>query len=137
MLNEAIRPYCLLLEDAINQKIINRLGLGDFLRFEFVFEDTLDQKQKRQQMIADQWNTNGITLREYREALGKPEIDSPYNDMCQAEMKSALNKKYAIQPIQSKENTGGAGGFNGLGKNQKEDVEKKTNGQKEQDKSKL
>nr|DAT78052.1 MAG TPA: portal protein [Caudoviricetes sp.] len=138
MLNEAIRPYCLLLQDAINQKIIGRLGLGELLRFEFVFEDTLDQKQKRQQMITDQWNTNGITLREYREALGRPEIDSPYNDMCQAEMKSALNKKYAIQPIQSKESiSGSSGGFNGLGKNQKEDVEKKTNGEKERDKSKI
>lgn len=139
MLNEAIRPYCLLLQDAINQKILGRLGLSELLRFEYVFEDTLDQKQKRQQMIVDQWNTNGITLREYREALGKPEIDSPYNDMCQAEMKSALNKKYAIQPIQAKTNgsdtSGGSGGFNGLGKNQKEDVEKKTNGEKQRDKS--
>ena len=123
MLNEAIRPYCLLLQDAINDKILRRLGLADVLRFEFVFDDTLAQKQKRQQMLADEWNTNGITLREYREALGRPLIESPYLDMTQAEMKSALNQKYAI--------VNDGGGFNGLGKNQKDKVDKKTNGEKQ------
>ena len=127
MLNEAIRPHCLLLQDAINRKIIGRLGFSDVIKFEFIFEDTLEQKQKRQKMIAEQWNTNGITLREYRAALDKPPIDSPYNDMTQAEMKSALNQKYAIQNVISKSNemgSGGNGGFNGLGKNRKEEVEK-------------
>ena len=88
------------------------------IKFEFVFEDTLEQKRQRQQLIAEQWNTNGITLREYRVALDKPAIESPYNDMTQAEMKSALNQKYAVQSVSS-------GGFNGLGKNRKEEVEKK------------
>ncbi len=120
MLNEAIRPYCLLLADEINKKIIGRLGMGDYLKFEFVFEDTLTQKQQKQTMLTEQWNNNGITFAEYRNAIGMPHIDSPYNDMTQAEMKSALNKKYAVQ----------TGGFNGLGKNQKEDVKKKTDGEK-------
>lgn len=115
MMNEAIRPYCLLLADQINKKIIDRLGFGDELKFEFVFDDTLDQKKKRQSLIVEQWNTNGVTLAEYRTALGLPPISSEYNDMTQAEMKSALNKKYAVQ----------TGGFNGLGKNRKEDIEQK------------
>ena len=120
MLNEAIRPICLLLQDAINEKIIKRLGLADVIRFEFYYEDTHDQKMKAQQLIVDQWNTNALTYKEYREKLGLPAVDSPYNDMSQAEMKSALNKKYAVQ----------TGGFNGLGKDQKEGVDKKTNGEK-------
>ena len=120
MMNEAIRPYCLLLQDAINEKIIKRLGLGDELRFEFYFDDTYEQKTKAQQIIVDQWNTNALTLAEYREKLGLPHIDSPYNDMSQAEMKSALNKKYAVN----------TGGFNGVGKDRKEGTDKKTNGEK-------
>lgn len=120
MLNEAIRPYCLLLADAINQKILGRLGLSDVLKFEFIFEDTLDQKRKRQEMIVDLWNTNGITLSEYREMLGKPPLECEYKDMTQGEMKSAINKKYAVQ----------TGGFNGLGKDQMENTQKKTNGEK-------
>ena len=120
MLNEAIRPYCLLLQDEINRKIIGRLGLSDYIKFEFTFDDTLEQKQKKQTMLTEQWNNNGITLKEYRTALGLPQIDSEYADMTQAEMKSALNKKYAIQ----------TGGFNGLGKDQKEGVQKKLDGQK-------
>ena len=119
LLNEAIRPYCLLLQDEINKKIIERLGLSDLVKFEFYFDDTLAQKQQKQKMLTEQWNNNGITLREYRDALGMPEIESEYADMTQAEMKSALNKKYAVQ----------TGGFNGLGKNQKEDVKKKTDGE--------
>ncbi|MBO5632459.1 MAG: phage portal protein [Aeriscardovia sp.] len=120
MLNEAIRPICLLIQDAINEKIIKRLGLADMVKFEFYYEDTHDQKMKAQQLIVDQWNTNALTYKEYREKLGLPALDSEYNDMTQAEMKSALNKKYAIQ----------TGGFNGLGKDQKEGVDKKTNGEK-------
>ena len=106
MLNEAIRPICLLIQDAINEKIIKRLGLADMVKFEFYYEDTHDQKMKAQQLIVDQWNTNALTYKEYREKLGLPALDSEYNDMTQAEMKSALNKKYAVQ----------TGGFNGLGK---------------------
>ena len=120
MLNEAIRPYCQLIQDAINDKIIKRLGLSDSLRFEFYYEDTQEQKMKAQQIVVDQWNTNALTLAEYREKLGLPQINSPYNSMSQAEMKSALNKKYAVQ----------TGGFNGVGKNQKDGVDKKTNGEK-------
>ena len=115
LLNEAIRPYCLLLQDEINKKIIERLGLSDLVKFEFYFDDTLSQKQQKQTMLTEQWNNNGITWKEYREALGMPEVKSEYADMTQAEMKSALNKKYAVQ----------TGGFNGLGKDQKEDVVKK------------
>ena len=120
MMNEAIRPMCLLIQDAINEKIIKRLGLADVVKFEFVFEDTYEQKTKAQQLIVDQWNTNGLTFAEYREKLGLPKIESKYANMTQAEMKSAINKKYAVQ----------TGGFNGLGKNQKEGTDKKTNGQK-------
>lgn len=124
MMNEAIRPICLLIQDAINEKIIRRLGLADSVKFEFYFEDTYDQKTKAQALIVDQWNTNGITLAEYREALGKPALNSPYDGMTQAEMKSALNKKYAVQ----------TGGFNGVGKDQKANTDKKTNGEKANDK---
>lgn len=120
MLNEAIRPYCLLLADAINQKIIGRLGLSGMIKFEFVFEDTLDQKRKRQEMMVDLWNVNGITLNEFRELIGKPPLEGEYGDMTQGEMKSAINKKYAVQ----------TGGFNGLGKDQMDDYQKKTNGEK-------
>ena len=120
LLNEAIRPYCLLLQDEINKKIIGRLGLSDVIKFEFYFEDTLAQRQQKQTMLTEQWNNNGITLNEYRVALGLPESNSEYKDMTQAEMKSALNKKYAVQ----------TGGFNGLGKDQKEGVQKKTDGEK-------
>ena len=116
-LNEAIRPYCLLIQDEINRKIIGRLGLKDILRFEFFFEDSLDQKTKKQTMLTEQWVNAGITLNEYRDALGLKPIDGEYGDMTQAEMKAKLNQKYAIQ-------TNG-GGYNGLGKNRKENVSKK------------
>lgn len=125
-LNEAIRPYCLLIADEINKKILGRLGLDKILRFEYVFEDTLEQKAKKQTMLTEQWNNNGITLFEYRSALGLPVLDSKYSNMTQAEMKSAINKEYAVQ----------TGGFNGLGKNQKENVEKKLDGQKQAKKPK-
>ena len=115
LLSDAIRPYCLLMQDEINKKIIQRLGLADVMRFEFCFEDTLAQQAAKQKMLTEQWINSGITLKEYREALGKEILGSEYDDMTQAELKSALNKKYAVQ----------TGGFNGLGYNQKRGVTKK------------
>jgi len=111
LLHEAIRPYCLLLQDEINKKIIAPLGVD--VKFSFEFEDTLEQQAKKQKIIVEQWNSNAITLREYRKALGLPEGDSEYLDVTQGEMKSMLNQKYAVQ-----------GGFNGLGQNRKEDIDK-------------
>ena len=114
VLLEAIRPYCLLIQDEINRKIIARLGLADILKFEFSFDDTLDQKTKKQKLFTEQWVNSGITLNEYRNAIGLNPIDGEFGNMTQAEMKSALNKKYAVQ----------SGGFNGLGKNRKENSPK-------------
>ena len=115
LLSDAIRPYCLLIQDEINSKIIGRLGLADIMRFEFCFEDTIDQQARKQKIFTEQWINGGITLNEYRAAVGKNPIGSEYDDMTQIEMKSALNKKYAVQ----------TGGFNGLGYNQKQNVTKK------------
>ena len=115
LLSDAIRPYCLLIQDEINRKIIDRLGLADVMKFEFRFEDTLEQKTQKQKMLTEQWINGGITLNEYRDALGFKPLQSEYDEMTQTEMKSALNKKYAVQ----------TGGFNGLGRNQKEGVTKK------------
>ena len=110
LLSDAIRPYCNLIADEINRKIIGRLGLENIMRFEFSFEDTLAQKEQKQRLSTEQWINGGITLDEYRAAVGKKPLGSEYDGMTQAEMKSALNKKYAVQ----------TGGFNGLGKNRKE-----------------
>jgi len=115
LLNEGIRPYCLLLQDEINRKIISRLGLDGILKFEFYFEDTLDQKTKKQKLIQNQWESNALTWKEYRRLLDLEPLDSKYSDMTQAEMKSALNKEYAVQ----------TGGFNGLGQNRKEETDVK------------
>lgn len=115
LLSDAIRPYCLLIQDEINKKIIARLGLQNVMRFEFSFEDTLDQQTKRQKLFLEQWINGGITLNEYRDALGLKPLKSEYDQMTQSEMKSALNKKYAVQ----------TGGFRGLGHNQKAGVTKK------------
>ena len=113
-LAEAIRPRALIVQDVINEKIIGRLGLDDVLKFEFVFEDTLEQKKQKQGLIVEQWTSGGLTYKEYRTAMGWLPVDSPYNDMTQAEMKCALNKKYAVQ----------TGGFNGVGKDQKDGIKK-------------
>ncbi len=118
LLDEAILPYCQLLEDEINKKVIGRLGLSDVVKFEFYFDETIEQKKQEQELVVEQWNTNGITLKEYREALKLPALNGEYDNMTQAEMKSALNEKYAVQ----------TGGFNGLGKDRKDGVDKKTNG---------
>lgn len=125
MLKEAIKPNALLLQDAINKKIIERLGLAEVLKFEFIFEDTLDQKKQKQKLIEDKWTSGALTYEEYRDALLLPKVDSKYAKMTQPEMKAAINKDYAVQIAKNSQSAGGTGGFNGLGINRKEDVPKK------------
>ena len=129
VLREAIKPYARLIEDAINEKIIGRLGLSDDLKFEFVFEDTLEQKTAKQKLITDQWSNDGMTFSEYREALGLKAIESKYSDMTISEMKSAINKEYTVQP------GGGLNGFAGVGHDRKDGVEKKSELQTDSEKS--
>lgn len=111
VLNEAVKPYAELLAEAINKKIINRLGLGNVLRFEFVYNPTLKQKKQANDIVIAQWKADAITQNEMRALLGLPPRDSKYADLTLSEMKAAINSDYNI-----------GGGFNGVGINRKENI---------------
>ena len=111
VLNEAIKPYAGLLEDIINQKILARLGLDKVLRFQFIYEETLEQKQAKTNILISQFNADAISQNEMRKELGYLPRDSKYAELTISELKASINKDYQIQ-----------GGFNGVGKDRKENT---------------
>lgn len=115
--HEAIKPYAKTIESAINKKILSRLGLDGVLEFAFVYEETLSQKKQKTDIVIAKFNANAITVDEMRVELGYLPIKGKYTNLIISEMKSAINKDY--MPEQN------LGGFNGIGKDRKEDKPKK------------
>jgi len=114
ILQEAIKPYAEVVADAINKKILARLGLDNVLEFRFVFEETLKQKKEKADIVISKFQADAITQNEMRAELGYEPLKTKYSNLTYSEMKSAINKDYL--PEQS------TGGFNGVGKNRKEDA---------------
>lgn len=108
VLNEAVKPYADLLADAINSKIISRLGLKGKVRFEFVYEETLNQKQAKATTLGVMWMNDAISQNEQRQMYNLPPRVSKYADMTYSEFKAAINVDYPPP----------GGGFNGVGKDQ-------------------
>jgi phage portal protein BeeE len=109
-LQEAVKPMAKALAQAINDKVLRRLGYDNVLKFEFVFEETTAQKKAKADIAVLYYTNDGITQNEFRELIGYPPLTSKYSSMTVSEMKASINEDYAVV-------TGGNGGYNGVGKN--------------------
>ena len=104
--DEAIKPLARVIEENINAKVIGRLGLSDFLKFEFIFEENESQKAKKSTRLLGEYAGDVLTCNEVRKLLGYDESDDKYANMRISEYKAAVNSEYNI-----------SGGYNGVGKN--------------------
>lgn len=98
----ALKPYAELIEKAINVHVIRYLGLQDKVKFQFIWEDSLDQKERMSSMIVKQWSLDLITANEARSILGL----EPFEDMGDDRIsvyKGKVNQEYGIN------------GYNGVG----------------------
>lgn len=114
--DEAIKPLAHLFEEGFNKKVIGRVGLGDRLVFEFIYEDTEARKTEKAKRIVLLHDDDLLTINQSLEMLGLPKSDSEYKDMLKSEYKAAVNAKYQIQ-----------GGYNGVGKDRYDNVSDKSN----------
>ncbi len=103
IIEELVKPYAILLEDAYNTHVINALGFGDILEFHYVFEDSEDMKTKKWNRLNSAYTAGTITENEVREAIGLPKSTSKYADLTSDERKAVINKELGVN------------GFNGLG----------------------
>ncbi len=104
MIQELIKPYACMLEDLYNKYVIDTMGLGGVLKFEFIFEDSEVQKTVKSKRIVDEYYKGVITENEVRRMMGYEESSSQYANMTYPEKTANINVDLGI-----------AGGFNGNG----------------------
>lgn len=104
MIQELIKPYACMLEDLYNKYVIDTMGLGGVLKFEFIFEDSERQKTAKSKRIVDEYYKGVITENEVRKMMGYEESSSSYANMTYPEKTANINVDLGI-----------AGGFNGNG----------------------
>ena len=104
MIQELIKPYACMLEDLYNKYVIDNMGLGGVLKFEFIFEDSEVQKTVKSKRVVDEYYKGVITENEVRKIMGYEESSSQYANMTYPEKTANINVDLGI-----------AGGFNGNG----------------------
>ena len=103
IIEELVKPYANLLEDAYNTHIINALGFGDILEFKYVYEDSENLKTKKWDRLNNAFIAGTITQNEWRKEIGFDPLISDYADLAGDERKAVINKEL------------GTNGFNGVG----------------------
>lgn len=103
IIEELVKPYASLLEDAYNTHVINALGFGDILEFKYVYEDSENLKTKKWDRLNNAFIAGTITQNEWRKEIGFDPLISDYADLAGDERKAVINKEL------------GTIGFNGVG----------------------
>ncbi len=113
IMEELVKPYASLLEDAYNTHVINLLGYGDILEFHYVYEDSENMKTQKWNRLNSAFTAGAITENEWRDRAGFEPSSSKYANLTGDERKAQINKDLGVN------------GFNGLG-NIKDNSESKT-----------
>jgi hypothetical protein len=92
---ECLKPYAKPIETMIN-KIIDIIGYGDMFYFEYVWEETLSQKQSKQTMVIDLFQNDIATVNEIRKMLFLPPIDDEWGNDRITIYKAKVNEKFGI-----------------------------------------
>jgi hypothetical protein len=105
ILENCIKPWANIIEDAINDYVLKPLGYSEFLRFSFIYNDTEAQKKAKSDRITKEYISGIIDRNTALDQLGYGKSNSKYADMDINEAKANINKD--LNPT--------SGGFNGLG----------------------
>lgn len=109
VMTELVKPYAVIIEDAVNQHILKPLGYDKLFKFSFVYAESETQKKLVSDRICQEFEGGIITENEARASLGKAKRVSKYADV------SVFEAKAIIMVDNPMNNGGGAGGFNGIG----------------------
>ena len=113
ILENCVKPWANVIEDALNQHIIQPLGYDGILKVSFVYNETEAQKAAKSTRITGEYIAGVITQNQALEQLGYPVSDSEYAELTVIEGKAKMNVDYNPNP--QKEDGGGGGGYNGIG----------------------
>jgi hypothetical protein len=114
ILENCVKPWANVIEDALNQHIVQPLGYDGILKVSFVYNETEEQKTSRSKRITNEYIAGIIDRNTALTELGYPASDNEYAGLTVTEGKAKMNVDYNPNPP-SEDNGGGSGGFNGLG----------------------
>lgn len=116
IMDELVKPYADIIEDAINEHVLKPLGLGQYIRFQFVYEESQKDKTAKSTRINNEYLAGYITTNEAREKAGYERMENEYCDMIGDERKAKINARF------------NGGGFNGVGEEKDNYEDKPTDG---------
>lgn len=111
VMDELVKPYADIIEDAYNEHVLKPLGYDKYFRFEFVYEESQKDKTMAASRINSEYQAGYITANEAREKAGYERIENEYCDMIADERKAKINADI------------GSNGYHGLGNDGWEDKE--------------
>lgn len=96
MIQELIKPYANMLEDLYNNYVIAKMGLGGVLKFQFIYEESEQQKAVKSTRLVNEYANDLITENEFRQLIGLDARDSEYADVTITEKKALINKDIGV-----------------------------------------
>ena len=109
VMDELVKPYADIIEDAYNEHVLRPLGFDKYFRFEFVYEESQKDKTQKTNRINSEFQAGYITPNEAREKAGYSRIENEYCDMIADERKARINADI------------GSNGYHGVGNDGWED----------------
>lgn len=103
VMDELVKPYADIIEDAYNEHVLKPLGYDKYFRFEFVYEESQKDKTMATSRINSEYQAGYITANEAREKAGYERIENEYCDMIADERKAKINSDI------------GSNGYHGVG----------------------
>ena len=104
LMNEnGVKPYLKLIEKAVNKHVIGELGYN--LRFQFIREETLDEKQKKVTLVTTQVDHELITIDEARDKLGYKPLNTEFSSETITVYKAKVNDKFGINGFGNSKDT--------------------------------
>ena len=115
MLEEMRKPYANLMEDFYNEEVINTMGYSDKLKYEYIYEQTLADKQLNATLVTGLYANDIITKRVAQDMLSisSDDKDETLDDYI-SQYKNNINMELAEKQSELGSSKG-IGGYNGVG----------------------
>jgi hypothetical protein len=114
-LKEMYKPYADIMSDFYNEEVLETLGFGDFLKYEYIYEDSIADVQALSTTVTNLYQGDIITRKMAQSRLNMVDESDTDANKYVSEYKNELNMELQKNQAENSATTKGVGGFNGQG----------------------
>ena len=114
-LKEMYKPYADIMSDFYNEEVLATLGYDDFLKYEYIYEDSIADVQALSTTVGNLYQSDIITRKQAQSRLNMVDESDTDSNKYVSEYKNELNMKLQKSQAENSATTKGVGGFNGQG----------------------